>query len=461
MERIDVLPDDILLEIFFYVDMSQDLSISDKTRIEEWQSLVHVCRRWRSLVFQSPRRLHLHLYCTPKTPAKDTLDIWPALPLLVGGTMSSKPGRMDNVIVALEQSNRIRQVSLLGFVDWQLEKVLAAMQVSFPELTVLELTPNNKTLLVIPIPDSFLGGSAPRLKYFRLSGILFPGLTNLLLSANHLTHLYLLNIPHSGYISPEVMVALLSTLFSLETSSLGFRSPQSGPGWESRSLPPPNRFILPALKKFIFKGVTEYLEELVIGIDTPQLDRMDITFFNQIDFDCPRLAQFLNRTPILTPDKGYVQFDDTSANIRLLSQTSMYSIDDSVIRILCCESDWQLSSIEQVCNFPLPPLSTVENLYIEHEYRRLVWKNDVIENTLWLQLLLPFTAVKNLYLPKEFAQGIAAALQELVGGRTEVLPSLQNIFVAGLRPSGPFQETIGQFVTARQLSGHPVAISIW
>ena len=235
--------------------MRQDPSISLKTRIEEWQSLIHVCRRWRNLVFQSPRRLHLHLYCTPKTPARDTLDIWPALPLLVEGTMSSKPGRMDNVIVALEQSNRVRQVSLRGLVDWQFEKVLAAMQVSFPELTVLELTPNKKTLPVIPIPDSFLGGFAPRLKLFELSGILFPGLPNLLLSATHLTHLRLSDIPHSGYISPEAMVAVLSALSSLETLSLGFRSPQSGPGWVSRSLPPPDRCILPALKKFIFKGV--------------------------------------------------------------------------------------------------------------------------------------------------------------------------------------------------------------
>jgi hypothetical protein len=79
-----------------------------------------------------------------------------------------------------------------------------------------------------------------------------------------------------------------------------------------------------------------------------------------------------------------------------------------------------------------------------------------------LQLLLPFTATKNLYLYKDFVPGIAAALEELTGRRiTEVLPSLQNIFVEGLKPSGPFQENIGQFVAARQLSGHPVALSVW
>jgi hypothetical protein len=103
----------------------------------------------------------------------------------------------------------------------------------------------------------------------------------------------------------------------------------------------------------------------------------------------------------------------------------------------------------------------VEDLYVKR-YMGYDWEIDAIENTLWLQPLLPFTAVKNLYLDKEFAPGIAVALQELVGDRiTEVLPSLQNIFVDRLEPWGPFQENIGQFVAARQLSGHPITISVW
>jgi hypothetical protein len=103
----------------------------------------------------------------------------------------------------------------------------------------------------------------------------------------------------------------------------------------------------------------------------------------------------------------------------------------------------------------------VEDLRIERRYRDLVWKSG-IENILWLQLLPLFTAAKNLYLSKEFMPGIASALEELVGDRiTEVLPSLQNIFVERLESLGPFQENVEQFVAARQLSGHPIAISIW
>ena len=458
VKQIDVLPDDALLEIFyFYVGMNS------RYQVESWQSLVHVCRRWRNLVFRSPHRLNLRLVCTPQTPARDTLDVWPALPLLIDGALTSTSDT-DNIITALGQSNRVCKVVLFAFAGSQLEKVLATMQVPFPELTELRLSSYSSYDKTPPvIPDSFMDGSAPRLQIVHLSRLPFPGLPKLLMSATHLLYLDLSNIPHSGYISPEAMVALICPFSSLATLSLGFQSPHSLPDWETRSRPPPKCSILPALRKLDFKGVTEYLEELVTPIDTPQLDEMDIIFFNQINFYCPRLAQFINRT--LTrraPDEAHVQFDDMIAGVKLRYRTKFGLEKILTLSISCREPDWQLSSIEQVCNFSLRSLSTVEDLYILHGYSQLVWKDDAIQNTLWLQLLLPFTAVKNLYLSKKFAPGIAAALQELVGGRiTEVLPSLQNIFVEALKPSGPFQENIGRFITARRLSDHPVTISGW
>ena len=125
--RIDVLPDEVLLEIFdFYVNMSTRYSFRTT-----WQALVHVCRRWRCLVFRSPRRLDLRLYCTPKTPARDTLDVWPALPLIIDGLLGLSSGT-DNIIAALEQSNRVRNVRFtLDITGRQLDEVLASMQVSY------------------------------------------------------------------------------------------------------------------------------------------------------------------------------------------------------------------------------------------------------------------------------------------------------------------------------------------
>jgi hypothetical protein len=358
VNRIDVLPDNVLLEIFdFYVKTDwylwSDSPYNPKKRTEQWQFLVHVCRRWRTLVLKSPRRLNLRLYCSPKTPAKNALDVWPALPLIVQGDMASSTGT-DNVIAALGQSNRVRQVNLWSLADRQLEQVVAAMEVPFPELTYLRLYSNRETMPVIP--DSFLDGSAPCLRSFSSQGIPFSGLPNLLLSATHLVDLRLIDIPHSGYISPEVIAALLSALSNLESLTLRFESPQSCPDRETRRPPPSKRSVIPALHYFHFKGVTEYLEDLVTRIDAPQLDDIGITFFNQIDFDTPRLARFINRTPKLAKRHAIVNFDDISAHVKL-------SPGNLWIEISCIETDWQLSSIEQVCNSGLRPLSSVEPLH--------------------------------------------------------------------------------------------------
>jgi hypothetical protein len=124
-------------------------------------------------------------------------------------------------------------------------------------------------------------------------------------------------------------------------------------------------------------------------------------------------------------------------------------------------TDGQLSSLAQICSLSLRLLLTMETLYIHEGNSPPDWKDD-IENAEWLDLLLPFTAVKNLCLSKEFSPRIAPALQELTGERTtEVLPALQNVFLEGFQPSEPVQEGIAQFISARRLINHPVAISVW
>ena len=308
------------------------------------------------------------------------------------------------------------------------------------------------------VPDSFLGRSAPRLRFLVLDGIPFPGLPKLPLSATNLVNLQLWNIPHSGYISPDAVVTALSTLTSLQFLDLGFRSPRSHPDQASRLPPPPTRTVLHALTEFWFKGVCEYLDDLVARIDAPRLHDLHITFFNDIVFDAPQSIQFISRTPTLKPlENAHVVFGHSNAIINS-SQTSHCEVE-----ISCRELDWQVSSLEQLCASHLPSLSTLEDLYI---YRRRYemqpdWR-DNIENTLWLDLLHRFATVKNLYLCKEFAPRIVAALQELVGGRTtEVLPTLQNIFLEEVEPGGRVQEDIGNIVAARRLSGHTITVSHW
>jgi hypothetical protein len=99
----------------------------------------------------------------------------------------------------------------------------------------------------------------------------------------------------------------------------------------------------------------------------------------------------------------------------------------------------------------------VEHLYLHSSSFKPDWQDD-IEISHRLELLHPFTAVKNLYITQEIAPCIAPALKELAGGRvTEVLPALQTLFLEDeddREPplSGFVQDMIGRFVTARQLA---------
>ena len=200
-------------------------------------------------------------------------------------------------------------------------------------------------------------------------------------------------------------------------------------------------------------------------IDAPRLYEFYINFFNDIVFDTPQFNQFISRTPMLKALKGVrVTFEDRAASVNLSSMVSpaASSYRALIVRISCRDSDWQVSSLEQVCASCLPPLSTLKDLYISEDQFSRPARQDNVEGPQWLELLHPFTALKNLYLSREFVPRIAPALQELVGGRTtEVLPTLQNIFLEGFEPSEPVPEGIGKFIAARQVTSHPIVVTDW
>ena len=467
--RIDVLPDVVLLEMFdYYVNQVREEDSPDVT-VESWRTLVHVCRHWRSVVFGSPRRLNLRLLCTPETPVRKTLAVWPHLPIFVQQRQYGLPGGdSDNIVAALEHHDRVCEIDLFDISSSHLEKALAAMQgVPFPALTRLEICRKLEDDGTTPPPvvlDSFMDGSAPRLRYLDLTRVPFPGLPRLLLSVTHLVYLYLWKTPHSGYISPDAMVRCLSALTSLESLSLEFESPRSRPNQQRRHLPSPARTVLPSLTCFIFKGVSVYLEDFVTRFDAPRLDNLQITFFHQLIFDNPQLVQFITRTPNLkAPVEARVVFSSGFVQVTL-TRAGETSPNGLGLGFTCGQSDWQLSSLAQVFSSSIPQalISTVGQLFIyESGFLQPRWQGD-IEESQWLDVLNPFTAVKDLYLSQIFVPRIAPTLQELVGERVAgVLPALQCLFLEKLHPSGTIQEEIVKFVDARQLAEHPVAISLW
>ena len=461
MISIDRLPDDALLVIFDHYINDLRYPGERKLREKAWQSLVHVCRRWRGIVFESPRQLDLQLICTGETPVRDKLDVWPALPLFILVDIGDSIRSADNIVAALERTDRVCQINFVNVQSSDMEIFLAAMQQPFSELTNLRLWLADEVNETVVVSDSFLGGSTSHLGLLSLSHIPFPGLPKLLLTATHLRSLLLQSIPHSGYFSPDAIATVLSTLTSLRYLDLKFQSPRSCPDRASRRPPPSTRSVLPVLTTFDFKGVSEYLEDLVAFIDAPKLGRLTITFFNDIVFDAPQLIRFISCAPKLKAlEKANIYIYRHAASVKFSSQT--YRNRVLKVEIFCKGLDWQLSSLEQVCTSCLPPLSMSENLYFYEAPDSQLDGQDSIDNDLWLELLRPFSAVKSLYLSEKVAPRIAPALQELSGGRTtEALPTLQNIFLEKLESSGPVKEGIGRFVAARQVVAQPIAVSRW
>jgi len=450
---IGALPDYVLLEVFnFYVDDGHCADI--------WHTLVHVCQRWRYLVFASPRRLNLQILCTNRRPVREMLDIWPALPIFVMWDDSYLLSLADNILAALNHRERVCRIDFwqVGRSAW--ESCARAMQEPFPKLTELALRLNDEAdelEAALPFPDSFLGGTGPRLRFLDLDGVPFPALGKLLLSTKDLVTLRLWNIPHSGYIPPVTMLACLFAMTKLETLRLGFRSRTEG---ESQRQPQTSlaRGVLPSLTRLQFKGASEYLEDLISRIDAPLLDDLTVAFLNQPIFNIPQLLRFIDRPKNFeTFDEAVMIVSKLSAEVKLHQRagTAGHTSTRLGLEILCRESDLQLSSLAQACTTSLSPLSTVERLEIFALWQP--YPHGGTKNAQWLAILRPFTAVKDLYVSEGLISHIPFALQDLVGERvTEVLPALRNLYLRGLPLSGTARIAVETFVTARKRSGHPV-----
>ncbi|KAI9456588.1 hypothetical protein F5148DRAFT_1369711 [Russula earlei] len=450
---INTLPEDVLVEIFDFYATVWAIGTT------EWIVLVHVCQRWRDIVFASSCRLKLRLVYTGKRPMSMMLDVWPILPVVIIVTTHRwEPYvdlRWENTAAFLESEHhhRICAMNMFRIPTSHWERLAAAMQNPFPRLTLLHISMEQNA--VTSLPDSFLGGSAPLLRNLELGNCPFPGMPKLLLSAIHLVALSLLNVPDSGYFSPQALATALSVISRLEALRLEFQSPQSRPDPASRPRPLLTRSVLPALTDLQFRGVHEYLEDLLAGIEVPFLNKLWITFFMDLDFVVPQLHRLITHAEwFRSCDRASVYTSDGAVRFTMFRKA--HDSPDFFLEIRCRELDYQLSSLAQVCSSSFLTLSTLVQLGILHPQSQ--WRDDM-ETTQWLELLDPFTAVKDLHLSGEVGRRVCQALEEHAEERvTEVLPALRNIFLGGLQPLESLPKFIQRFVAVRQLSDHPVVV---
>jgi hypothetical protein len=359
----------------------------------------------------------------------------------------------DNITAALECRDRMSTIHISDDSGPALHKSIAAMLEPFPVLTQCRLVSLNESASMLVLPETFLGGSAPHLEEFRLQGISFPTFPNFILSCTQIRYLFLDDLPDSGYISPERMVNCLVALPNLSRLSIGFRSPLSRP--VEITPPPLTRTVLPALYNFSFEGVSEYLEDLIARINTPQLHFLKLTFFMDLIFDLPRLHNFISRAERV--DQADMEFTSQAVRV-ILGSGRQFDLG-----IKCERLDWQLSSMTQIFGQQLPLLSNIEHFEICEADPRIGWEDDPdMDPSQWLELFQLLIAVQSLCVSERLVHRVAAALKELTGEMImEVLPALRNLSLEGPHPSEPAQDAIKLFVAARQLANHPVVIHPW
>ena len=289
--EIDHLSDDLLVCIFKLYRLEFDYYHDPWP----WLALVHVCKRWRRIIFAWPHHIDVQLNCESGTAVTRALEVWPNLPVSIRSRFDYLNNSGD-LIAALEHRDSIVGIDFsVGLSGPQLERYASLMQGPFPFLRTLFLDCYSENPPAMT--DALLGGSAPRLQKLRLCRVPFPTLPKLLLSAHDLVELHLEYSATTGYISSDVMATCLSVLPRLQYLGIIFQSTE--PILQVRTdacLLPPTRAHLPALATLVLIGVREYSEDLISGIDAPLLRYLQISFLYQPIFDIPQLSRLINGT---------------------------------------------------------------------------------------------------------------------------------------------------------------------
>jgi hypothetical protein len=386
---------------------------------------------------------------------KTSLDIWPPfLPIAVVCIPChtiDKKGE-ENLIAALEHRDRISEIHIFDELGKSVERLAVAMQKPFPALTSLYFSSFYERPPILP--NAILGGPVPCLREFTLEHVTLSSFPEFALKATYLVTLRLLDIPDPGYISfaPGDIATYLAALPKLKSLTIQFLSNPSR-HYYITTLPPETPVVLPALEHFRFRGISEYLEDLVSRVSAPLLNQLSIVLFKDIIFDIPELHKFISRAEKFTPlNHAQLLFDD------LMSKIVLGSPMHFELELICEEPGCQLLSMTDVCQSHLPFLSRVVQLDICEDSWLVVGKsNEIMDPSLWLEFFRPFNSVRSLSVSESWEPLVGAALRELTGGRTlEVLPELQNLSLDELGPSGSARDTMETFLALRRLSDHPI-----
>ena len=376
-------------------------------------------------MFDLSFHLDICLYLTKYTPPMDTLGHLPPIPLIIDySDMTSKDE--DNIRLGLEQHDRIHRVDLQApsssFHPWLLQ-----MNQHFPrleDLSLLSTTTESEEMSPV-LPETL---QTPSLRRLSLHGIGLPTGLPLLSSAIALSTLSLTHIRASCYFPPKHLVTQLNSLPHLEELSIGFAV---FPTSEGELLPAPiSPVVLPALRRFTFRGTDAYLDNLTAQINTPLLERLALTLHFDITFTLVELTDFIHRIKGFRWLAAKVIFNKDGVSIDAgyneQQGDGKYSFH---VNVNCESLDWQIDSATQVCSAIRNILSTVQDLTVDLRNFGMVsdWEST-LEDVPWHELLLPFIGVKKLRIGSSLTLDLSQALKSGAGGL--ILPELEELDVS-------------------------------
>ncbi|KAI0282694.1 hypothetical protein BC826DRAFT_1110627 [Russula brevipes] len=466
---IDVLPCDVLLHVFAFHQLATRPDYLPMSVAWEWHVLVHVCRRWRCLIFESAHHLGLRLVIgrlLHRKAHRTSLACWPALPISIwyDTNRALSPDDEDNVTAALEQSDRIHEINLT-MSSSMLAKSRAWLDNSFPALEHLHLKSPHGRLTAVP--SSFLGrpsDTSRRLRHVSLKRISFPTLPQLLLSSHGLITLSLGPdfLVGGGLLSPEALTAALSSTTQLKHLSIHSYPNMSHPEQEVERPPPLDLIVLPSLTKFSFTGAVEYLEDLVPRIHAPLLEQLFVSFLQQRIVDVSQLSRFISRTANLTssPLQTSIGLWAHDFTIKHCFRDTPHPDENAWLVLICEQAAWEMSEVVHVCRQLSPLVSGVRQLTINacHSPPSPEGKSSAAP---WLQLLAPFDSVRELefYGAEAPCTGFAYALERsALENAEEVLPALGVLRARDCAMQA--QRSIESFAAARELSGRSLAMCV-
>ena len=457
---IDILSDEVLLAIFGFIKSSRTLLEVRNNPVWEWHRLVHVCRRWRQIIFASQLHLDLQLLCKNGTPVRKSLGCWPALPLVVDYSKNSQkrlPDDEDSIFAALEQRHRVRHINLTAF-NSLFKKVFVAMKEPFPALTHLELSSERPS--TPKIPRAFLGGSAPHLRELSFTRMSFPTLPPIIFSASNLVKLRLDAIPPKSFTSPKDLVTCLATLTRLEDFSMRFQRLTTRPA-RTRSTPE-TPVLLPTLSSFSFEGDSAYLADFISLINTPRLNSIDITYTGDFHYEVDELPKFIKRSTFMSS-----QFRHAEIHLEH-GKTSFYVYPETKlgppIAIHTVPTDrgpeeayGQVMDMAEVLRPFKPIFSDVVHFEIKSDKPK-EHQDNRIGSVNWPYLFHAFTAVQTLRVSWQFAKSIADTtfeeyIDDYLSITRQVLPALVSVFLEGQNT-----ETVEKLSATLRTDGRSVVV---